>query len=110
MREFFSGMLVLEPCHTSWATQQAEEVLSRHAIDRVLADPAPVWSVGDFSEPPQYLRLHGAPRIYYSDYSADEIRSFKKTSFRRTLVRFRQHGLCCPNSEYDGNARPWRNY
>jgi uncharacterized protein YecE (DUF72 family) len=45
----------------------------------VLADPAPVWPASDFSEPPKYVRLHGAPRIYYSDYSAAEILSFRKS-------------------------------
>lgn len=78
MREVFPGMLVVEPRHTSWATPPAEEVLTRYAVDRVLADPAPVWPASDFSEPPRYVRLHGAPRMYYSDYSAEEIRSFEK--------------------------------
>ncbi|TWC78560.1 uncharacterized protein YecE (DUF72 family) [Rhizobium sp. SJZ105] len=78
MRQTFPGMLVLEPRHTSWATHSAQEVLQRYAIDRVLADPAPVWPASDFSEPPKYVRLHGAPRIYYSDYSAGEILSFRK--------------------------------
>jgi uncharacterized protein YecE (DUF72 family) len=78
MREVFPGMLVIEPRHTSWATPPAEEVLTRYAVDRVLADPAPVWPASDFSELPRYVRLHGAPRMYYSDYSAEEIRSFEK--------------------------------
>lgn len=79
MRQTFPGMLVLEPRHTSWATHSAQEVLQRYAIDRVLADPAPVWPASDFSEPPKYVRLHGAPRIYYSEYSAAEILSFRKS-------------------------------
>ncbi len=48
MREVFPGMLVVEPRHTSWATPPAEEVLTRYAVDRVLADPAPVWPASDF--------------------------------------------------------------
>ncbi len=78
MREVFPGILVLEPRHTSWAMPSAKQVLTRYAVNRVLADPAPVWPASDFSEPPRYVRLHGAPRMYYSDYSAEEIRSFEK--------------------------------
>ncbi len=110
MRETFPGMLVLEPRHTSWATQSAQEVLKRYAVDRVLADPAPVWPASDFSEPPRYVRLHGAPRIYYSDYSAAEILSFRKRLSAEILVRFRQYGLRCRNKERAGNARRLRNH
>lgn len=76
MRRAFSGVLVLEPRHKSWASPPARALLQEYAIDRVLADPAPVWPMSDFLEAPRYVRLHGAPEIYYSRYSDAEIRVF----------------------------------
>lgn len=75
MRRVFSGPLVIEPRHRSWASQPAREALRRHAIHRVLADPAPVWPPADFHDPPKYVRLHGTPDIYYSNYGDAEIRA-----------------------------------
>lgn len=77
-RRVFAGALVIEPRHTSWASQAARAVLRDHAVDRVLADPAPVWPASDFREAPKYVRLHGSPEIYYSSYSDAEIRAFAK--------------------------------
>ena len=76
MRRTFPGTLVLEPRHKSWSSPLARVLLQEYAIDRVLADPAPVWPMSDFSEAPRYVRLHGAPQIYYSRYSDAEIRVF----------------------------------
>lgn len=78
MRRSFDGIIVIEPRHKSWAAQPAREVLQRHAIDRVLADPAPVWPLSDFGGAPKYVRLHGAPKIYYSSYDDDKISAFRK--------------------------------
>ncbi|MFP3546822.1 DUF72 domain-containing protein [Rhizobium sp. SIMBA_035] len=69
------GPVVVEARHASWASCEALDLLRTYAIDRVLADPAPVWPAEDFDRPPKYVRLHGKPRIYYSSYSKDEIRS-----------------------------------
>ncbi|WP_313528149.1 DUF72 domain-containing protein [Shinella sp.] len=76
MRRFFTGTLVLEPRHKSWASQSACALLNDYAIDRVLADPAPVWPPSSFHGAPRYVRLHGVPKIYYSSYSNAEIRAF----------------------------------
>lgn len=78
MRRIFSGALVIEPRHKSWASPAAHALLQEYAIDRVLADPAPVWPLSDFREPPRYVRLHGTPKIYYSSYSDAEIGTFAK--------------------------------
>lgn len=75
MRGMVGGKIVIEPRHTSWASPPARALLQRHAIERVLADPAPVWPAADFPEPPKYVRLHGTPRSYYSNYTDAEIRS-----------------------------------
>lgn len=74
MRRIFTGTLVLEPRHKSWASAPARVLLQKCAIGHVLADPAPVWPVSDFRETPEYVRLHGTPQIYYSSYDDADIR------------------------------------
>jgi uncharacterized protein YecE (DUF72 family) len=74
MRRMFSGTLVIEPRHKSWALMPARALLQKYAIGRVLADPAPVWPMSDFRETPEYVRLHGTPQIYYSSYDDADIR------------------------------------
>lgn len=76
MREADPGQIVIEVRHKSWASAEAKDLLETYAIDRVLADPAPVWPAADFAEAPRYVRLHGKPKIYYSSYTGDEIESF----------------------------------
>ncbi|WP_213603076.1 DUF72 domain-containing protein [Pseudoxanthomonas japonensis] len=60
-----------EPRHASWFTERADELLQRYAISRVAADPAIVPSAAVPGGHPgwSYWRWHGAPRMYYSDYS-----------------------------------------
>jgi uncharacterized protein YecE (DUF72 family) len=74
MRRIFTGPLVLEPRHKSWASASARALLQKYTIGRVLADPAPVWPVSDFRETPEYVRLHGTPQTYYSSYDHADIR------------------------------------
>ncbi|AZO04169.1 MULTISPECIES: DUF72 domain-containing protein [unclassified Mesorhizobium] len=67
--------LVCEPRHPSWFEPEAEALLSRVQVGRVAADPAPVPAAampGGWREI-AYFRFHGAPRIYYSDYEADQL-------------------------------------
>lgn len=78
LREFHPGRTALEPRHTSWFTKSAERLLARFEIARVAADPAPASMKGmsGASQPGgwngfEYWRLHGHPKIYYSDYGAD---------------------------------------
>lgn len=76
--------VVCEARHASWFVPEVDELLADLRIARVRADPLHVAEV----EAPggwkglAYLRLHGAPRIYYSDYSlkrlaeiGDEVRA-----------------------------------
>lgn len=72
------GGVVIEARHKSWAAPAALALLANYSMERVLADPAPVWLKEDFTEPPRYMRLHGAPEIYYSRYDEAEIRVFAK--------------------------------
>lgn len=78
IRNADDGPIVIEARHQSWGAADALDLLKSYAIDRVLADPAPVWPATHFTVPPRYVRLHGKPKIYYSSYSKDEIRSFKE--------------------------------
>ena len=78
MREQHAGPIAVEARHRSWACDAASQLLERFSIDRVLADPAPVWEASDFEEAPRYVRLHGQPKIYYSSYTSEEIGAFAK--------------------------------
>lgn len=78
MRTLDQGQIVIEIRHRSWASEQAIALLQRYSIDRVLADPALVWSASDFQRLPRYIRLHGKPKVYYSKYSDAEISAFAK--------------------------------
>jgi len=72
LEERFGCMVACEGRHPSWFTDIATEVLRDCRVTRVIADPAAgqpgphVPTTGDI-----YVRLHGAPRIYYSSYSPD---------------------------------------
>ena len=72
LRQRFDGAVVCEPRHPAWFDAEADALLSHCRVARAAADPAPVpqaavpagWT--DLA----YFRLHGSPRIYYSEYSA----------------------------------------
>ena len=72
-REVFEGPVVCEPRHPSWFGLEAEKLLTREQVARVAADPgrAPeAASPGGWGSL-AYWRLHGSPRMYYSDYSTE---------------------------------------
>ena len=61
--------------HASWFTGGADALLRAFRVARVAADPARVAG-GDLPAAwPDlaYFRLHGSPRIYFSDYEADAL-------------------------------------
>lgn len=75
LREHFSGGVVLEPRHASWAA--AEPLLQAQRIARAAVDPS---RFGGDSAPAgwpglRYWRLHGAPRIYHDSYDESQIQS-----------------------------------
>ncbi|CZT36964.1 Uncharacterized conserved protein YecE, DUF72 family [Rhizobium sp. 9140] len=78
LRQRFKRQIVIETRHKSWQSPEVLSLLERHAVDRVLADPAPVWPADTFPMPPVYVRLHGAPKIYYSTYEDPEIDRFRR--------------------------------
>ena len=72
LRQRFDGMLACEARHASWFEADATELLTMLRITRVRADP-PAGQPGPHVPTTElaYLRLHGSPRIYYSDYPPD---------------------------------------
>jgi uncharacterized protein YecE (DUF72 family) len=72
LEDTFGCMIACEGRHPSWFSDIATEVLRERKITRVIADPAagqPGPHVPTTLD--VYMRLHGAPRIYYSSYSQD---------------------------------------
>ena len=72
LRARHDGAVALEPRHASWFTPEAARALTTHRVARVGADPArvPEAALPGGWEGLVYHRLHGSPRIYYSDYDA----------------------------------------
>jgi uncharacterized protein YecE (DUF72 family) len=69
--------LACEARHASWFTDEAASLLTRHGVASVDADPRPVTAAraqGDADV--AYVRLHGAPKIYYSAYDDERLTSF----------------------------------
>lgn len=76
-RERYVHALAAEPRHATWFTPEAEAVLQAHRVGRVGADPA---CAPGGAEPAGwggtvYFRLHGSPRMYYSEYDAGYLRT-----------------------------------
>jgi uncharacterized protein YecE (DUF72 family) len=75
LRERYAGSVACEPRHASWFGVTAESLLQEFRIARVAADPAPAAGAGrpggwdGFA----YIRWHGSPKIYYSDYSIAQL-------------------------------------
>lgn len=77
LRQRFEGGIVCEPRHATWFEEGAEKIFREFRIARVAADPVQA-SNGDQPggwEGLAYYRLHGSPRVYYSSYSEDYLRS-----------------------------------
>lgn len=89
LRRRHRGAVAVEPRHASWFTAQADALLRALEMARVLADPvrheAGRWPGG--WPQPVYLRLHGSPRMYYSRYTPDLLRTLA-----RRMVQARREG------------------
>ena len=73
--------LACEPRHASWSCKAANALLEELQVSRVAVDP-PRWD--EDAKPGgdrrlAYFRMHGAPRIYYSDYDPERIAALKRT-------------------------------
>jgi uncharacterized protein YecE (DUF72 family) len=67
--------IACEPRHASWFTPEADAALTALHIARVAADPPRAAEDGKPAGWPglRYWRLHGSPKIYYSDYTRAEL-------------------------------------
>jgi len=78
LRGLHAGSVVCEPRHESWFDGEADALLRRHGVSRAGADPARVPAAahpgGD--ERLVYYRLHGSPRIYYSEYEPERLGAY----------------------------------
>lgn len=73
LRAVYAGPAACEPRHDSWREPAAAALLAAHRIGLVrtaIPDAAPEVTP---DEVPAYVRLHGAPRRYYSAYPADQL-------------------------------------
>ncbi len=63
---------LLEPRHPTWFTPEIDVLLKESGISRVAADPAraDVDALPGADAGVAYFRLHGAPRVYYSQYDS----------------------------------------
>ncbi|WLI90987.1 DUF72 domain-containing protein [Massilia sp. R2A-15] len=69
LKQRFGCMLALEARNPTWFGEEATAILHAAGVTRVIADP-PKGQPGEHVPTAQhiYIRLHGAPRVYYSDY------------------------------------------
>ena len=69
-RRTFRGFAVLEGRHLTWFEPEVEDRLRAFDIGRVGSDPAlcPAAAIPPMGTSVAYRRLHGSPRMYYSDY------------------------------------------
>ena len=73
LRTRYAGAVVCEPRHDSWTAPEALALLAAHHIGLVQIEiPAPERERGRH-DVPVYVRLHGAPRRYYSTYSSEQL-------------------------------------
>lgn len=101
LRAQYSGALVVEPRHVGWASDAASALLVTFGVSRVVADPSlPELLAAAQREAFLYLRMHGAPRIYYSAYD--------KTAVGRLAVALVQpsarNGWCIFDNTASGAA------
>ncbi|GAC1327750.1 MAG: DUF72 domain-containing protein [Beijerinckiaceae bacterium] len=67
--------VVCEPRHASWFTASVDAALAALQVARVAADPVPAEGAEQPGGWPGlvYYRLHGSPRMYYSDYGQEAL-------------------------------------
>ncbi len=80
LRQACAARIVCEPRDASWSSAEADALLATLGIASVAAHPARFEGAdapagaADLA----YFRLHGAPRVYYSDYSYDELLQLRR--------------------------------
>jgi uncharacterized protein YecE (DUF72 family) len=73
LRARYDGLVACEPRHVSWFDSDADALLIHNRVARVGADPAraPDAAVPGGWPGLAYWRLHGSPRMYFSEYGAE---------------------------------------
>jgi uncharacterized protein YecE (DUF72 family) len=73
LRARYDGLVACEPRHVSWFDSEADLLLSDYRVARVGADPAraPMAEIPGGWPGLAYWRLHGSPRMYFSEYGPD---------------------------------------
>lgn len=75
LRDRLPAAIACEPRHQSWFGPEAAELLARFKVGRVLADPQVALDPAPaIYRDLIYMRLHGSPVIYHSDYPDDCLR------------------------------------
>jgi uncharacterized protein YecE (DUF72 family) len=71
LRDLHLGPIVFEPRHPTWFTPEATQLFQSFHIARAAADPPPVPQAATPAawNGLVYYRLHGSPRMYYTQYS-----------------------------------------
>ena len=72
-REHYDGAAVCELRHASWADRGASGLLADYRIGLVRTEIPDPRCEEEAGGAPLYLRLHGAPRRYYSAYSDEQL-------------------------------------
>jgi len=106
LRQRFACSIACEARHASWFSSAASATLRAYGVIRVIADPA-AGQPGEHeptSDTDVYVRLHGAPRIYYSRYSAGEIARWRG-QFARDVAAGRRV-WCIFDNTAEGAAVP----
>ena len=103
LRGRFSGGVVVEPRHRSWFTPAATRLIVAHRVARVAADPAVVPAAAEPGgwDALVYLRLHGTPKVYYSNYDAAYLETLVATM---TAAARRAETWCVFDNTADGWA------
>lgn len=83
-RLLFEGEVACEPRHPSWFAKAASAVLVEFHIQRVAAAPAMVPLAAEVSGDTNsaYVRLHGSPDMYYSNYEQPYLQELAKKLLR----------------------------
>ncbi|HEY0113687.1 MAG TPA: DUF72 domain-containing protein [Allosphingosinicella sp.] len=78
LRTRWSGSIACEPRHASWFEPDAQELLERHRVAGVAADPAkvPAAAVPGGWRGLSYYRLHGSPVMYRSSYDDGRLEAY----------------------------------
>jgi uncharacterized protein YecE (DUF72 family) len=73
LRARHAGPVACEPRHESWRQVEALSLLCDHHVGLVRVDVPVPEREADHDDSPIYIRLHGAPRRYYSSYGSEQL-------------------------------------